>query len=50
MLNKNVCHVKFGEGKVVEVQGQEAPEESYRTMIEAFIQSNIKGLKEFMEG
>ena len=39
-----------GEGKVVEVQGQEAPEESYNTMIKAFKQSNIKGLKEFIEG
>ena len=39
-----------GEGKVVEVQGAEAPEESYNAMINAFKQSNIKGLKEFIEG
>ena len=39
-----------GEGKVVEVEGQEAPEESYNAMINAFKQSNIKGLKEFIEG
>ncbi len=38
------------EGKVVEVKGQEAPEESYNTMIKAFKQSNIAGLKEFIEG
>jgi len=38
------------EGKVVEVQGQEAPEESYNTMIKAFKESNIAGLKEFIEG
>ena len=38
------------EGKVVEVQGQEAPEESYNTMINAFKNSNIAGLKEFIEG
>ena len=38
------------EGKVVEVQGQEAPEESYNTMINAFKQSNIAGLREFIEG
>lgn len=25
MLNKNVCHVKFGEGKVVEVIDRSAP-------------------------
>ncbi len=38
------------EGKVVEVKGAEAPEDSYNTMIDAFKQSNIKGLKEFVEG
>ena len=38
------------EGKVVEVQGQEAPEESYNTMINAFKESSIEGLKEFIEG
>ena len=38
------------EGRVVEVEGREAPEESYNTMINAFKQSNIKGLKEFIEG
>ncbi len=38
------------EGKVVEVLGQEAPEESYNAMINAFKQSDIKGLKEFIEG
>ena len=37
-------------GKVVEVEGKEAPEESYNTMIKAFKESNIKGLKEFIEG
>lgn len=38
------------EDKVVEVKGQEAPEESYNTMINAFKNSNIAGLKEFIEG
>lgn len=38
------------EGKVVEVEGKDAPEESYNMMIKAFKQSNIKGLKEFIEG
>ena len=31
-------------------EGKEAPEESYNTMIKAFKESNIKGLKEFIEG
>lgn len=38
------------EGKVVEVEGKDAPEESYNMMIKAFKQSDIKGLKEFIEG
>ena len=38
------------EGKVVTVHGQEAPEESYNTMINAFKESSIEGLKEFIEG
>lgn len=38
------------EGKVVTVHGQEAPEESYNTMIKAFKESSIEGLKEFIEG
>ena len=29
MLNKNVCHVKFGEGKVVEVIDRSAPSIKY---------------------
>ena len=38
------------EGKVVVVEGQSEPEESYQNMINAFKTSNIKGLKEFIEG
>ena len=38
------------EGKVVVVKGQSEPEESYQNMINAFKSSNIKGLKEFIEG
>ncbi len=37
-------------GKVVTVQGQDEPEQSYETMLKAFENSNIKGLKEFIEG
>lgn len=38
------------EGKVVTVQGADAPEQSYQNMIEAFKTSSINGLKEFIEG
>lgn len=38
------------EGKVIVVEGQSEPEESYQNMINAFKTSNIKGLKEFIEG
>ena len=38
------------EGKVVTVQGADAPEQSYQNMIEAFKESSINGLKEFIEG
>lgn len=37
-------------GKVVSVQGADAPEESYKNMLKAFKESKIKGLKEFVEG
>ena len=37
------------EGKVVTVQGQDEPEQSYETMLKAFEESNIPGLKEFLE-
>ena len=38
------------EGRVIVVEGQSEPEESYQKMIEAFNASNIKGLKEFING
>ena len=38
------------EGKVIVVEGQSEPEDSYQNMINAFKSSNIKGLKEFIEG
>ena len=38
------------EGKVVTVQGADAPEQSYQNMIESFKTSSINGLKEFIEG
>lgn len=38
------------EGKVIVVEGQKEPEESYQNMINAFKTSNIAGLKEFIEG
>lgn len=38
------------EGKVVVVEGESDPEESYQNMINAFKSSNINGLKEFIEG
>ena len=38
------------EGKVIVVEGQSEPEESYQKMIDAFKASDIKGLKEFIEG
>lgn len=39
-----------GIGKVITVQGQESPEESYKYMIEELKNSNIAGMKEFLEG
>ena len=36
-------------GRVVDVQGQQEPEESYQKMLEAFENSNIAGLREFIE-
>lgn len=36
------------EGKVINVQGQEEPDQSYEEMLEAFEKSKIKGLKEFI--
>ncbi|MBQ7917327.1 MAG: nucleoside monophosphate kinase [Clostridia bacterium] len=38
-----------GEGKVVTVQGQSEPEQSYENMLKAFKSSDIAGLKEFVE-
>lgn len=38
------------EGKVVEVVGDKEPEQSYDNMVEAFKNSSIPGLKEFIEG
>ena len=38
------------EGKVIVVEGQSEPEESYQKMIDAFNESNIKGLSEFTNG
>ena len=38
------------EGKVVTVQGEAEPEQSYNNMINAFKTSDIAGLKEFIEG
>jgi len=38
------------EGKVVVVQGSEDPEHSYDNMIKAFENSDIEGLKDFIEG
>ena len=38
------------EGKVIVVEGQSEPEESYQKMIEAFNESNIEGLSEFTNG
>lgn len=37
------------EGKVVSVQGEKEPEQSYANMLAAFKASNINGLKEFVE-
>lgn len=37
-------------GKVITVHGADAPEQSYENMIAEFKTSNIKGLKEFIEG
>lgn len=36
------------EGKVIDVQGQKEPEESYENMISAFKASDIKGLADFI--
>ena len=38
------------EGKVVEVLGDREPEQSYNNMVEAFKNSSVPGLKEFIEG
>ena len=38
------------EGKVVEVVGDKEPEQSYDNMVEAFKNSSVPGLKEFIEG
>ena len=45
-----VLEVSPEEGKVIVVEGQSEPEESYQNMIDAFNASNIKGLKEFIKG
>lgn len=37
------------EGKVVTVEGQEEPDQSYEYMLQAFEKSKIKGLKEFID-
>ncbi len=37
------------EGKVVSVEGQDEPEQSYENMLKAFEKSDIAGLKEFVE-
>ncbi len=51
-LNETLPILEYfkNEGKVVVVKGQSEPEESYQNMINAFKESNIKGLKEFIEG
>ena len=36
------------QGKVITVEGQEEPDQSYEEMLEAFEKSKIKGLKEFI--
>lgn len=36
------------EGKVIVVEGQSEPEQSYQRMIDAFSESNIEGLNEFV--
>lgn len=36
------------EGKVIVVEGQSEPEQSYQRMIDAFSESNIEGLNEFI--
>ena len=38
------------EGKVVTVYGDKSPEQSYQNMLNALKDSNIKGMKEFLEG
>lgn len=38
------------EGKVVTVNCEESPEGSYRNLLKSLRESNIKGLKEFIEG
>ena len=38
------------EGKVIVVEGQSEPEESYQKMIDAFNESKIEGLNEFING
>ena len=51
-LNETLPILEYfrNEGKVIVVEGQSEPEESYQNMINAFKSSNIKGLKEFIEG
>lgn len=51
-LNETLPILEYfkNEGKVIVVEGQCEPEDSYQNMINAFKASNIKGLKEFIEG
>jgi adenylate kinase len=51
-LNETLPILEYfkNEGKVIVVEGQSEPEDSYQNMINAFKASNIKGLKEFIEG
>lgn len=39
-----------GQGKVITVKGQESPEDSYEYMLNELKNSNIAGMKEFLEG
>ena len=51
-LNETLPILEYfkNEGKVIVVEGQSEPEDSYNNMIDAFKSSNIEGLKEFIEG
>ena len=51
-LNETLPILEYfkNEGKVIVVEGQSEPEDSYQNMINAFKASNINGLKEFIEG